>query len=59
MRISGSRCAATAKASRTCIPELYRFTGVSRNFSTPEKATISSNLRSISRLVIPRRVPFM
>ena len=29
----------------TYIPLEYRFTGVSRNFSTPEKSTISSNLR--------------
>ena len=31
IRISGSRWAATANASRTYIPEEYRFTGVSRN----------------------------
>src|ERR1039458_782292 len=56
-RISGSRCAATANASRICIPVLKCFRGVSRNFSVSAKATISSNFRSISRLVIPRIVP--
>ena len=35
--ISGSRCAATANASRTYIPLEYRFTGVSMNFSTSAK----------------------
>ncbi len=47
-RISGSRWAATAKARRTYIPLEYRFTGVSRNCSTSENATISSNFLSIS-----------
>jgi hypothetical protein len=35
-----------------------RFTGVSMNFSTLEKSTISSNLASISSLVMPRRRSF-
>ena len=56
--ISGSRCAATANASRTFIPEEYLLIGVSKNFSTPEKSTISSNFRSISFLCIPKIVPF-
>jgi hypothetical protein len=56
-RISGSRCAATAKASRTYIPLLYRLTGVSRNRSTSAKATISSNFFRISALVIPKIAP--
>ena len=34
-RISGSRCAATEKASRTYIPLEYRFTGVSMNLLDP------------------------
>ena len=34
------------------MPLEYRLTGVSRNFSTPEKSTISSNLRSISAFFI-------
>ena len=33
-------------------------TGVSRNFSTSAKATISSNLRRISARVMPRIAPF-
>ena len=58
IRISGSRCAATAKASRTYMPLLYRLTGVSRNRSTPEKSTIASNWRSISRRrLMPRIAP--
>ena len=59
IRISGSRCAATENASRTYIPLEYRFTGVSRNVSTPEKSTISSNFASISPRFIPRIAPFM
>ena len=54
IRISGSRWAATANASRTYMPLLYRLTGVSRNFSTSEKATISSNFFVISARLIPR-----
>ena len=57
-RISGSRCAATANASRTYIPLEYRFTGVSMNFSTPANSTISGNLRWISRRLIPSTAPF-
>ena len=57
-RISGSRCAATANASRTYIPLEYRFTGVSMNFSTPANSTISGNLRWISRRFIPSTAPF-
>ena len=57
MRISGSRCAATANASRTYIPDEYRFTGVSRKASTSENATISSNLRVISDRRMPRSEP--
>ena len=49
--------AATLKASRTFIPAENLFTGVSMNFSTPENDTISSNLRLISTLVMPRMVP--
>ena len=48
-RISGSRCAATANASRTYMPLEYRFTGVSMKRSTPENSTISSKRCSISR----------
>jgi hypothetical protein len=33
------------------MPEEYHFTGVSRKFSTSEKATISSNFLEISRRV--------
>ena len=44
-RISGSRWAATANASRTDMPLEYRLTGVSMNCSTPANSTISSNLR--------------
>jgi len=58
IKISGSRCAATPNASRTYIPEEYRLTGVSRNFSTSANATISSNLRLISARDIPRIAPF-
>ena len=57
-RISGSRCAATANASRTYIPLEYRFTGVSMNFSTPENSTIASKRWSISRRFMPRIAPF-
>ncbi len=54
IRISGSRCAATANARRTRMPDEYRLTGVSRNFSTSEKATISSNFARISARFMPR-----
>ena len=37
--------------------ELYRFTGVSRNFSTSLNATISSNFALISARLIPRIAP--
>src|ERR1039458_8641968 len=37
--------------------ELSRLTDVSRNCSTPEKSTISSNFRLISALVMPRIAP--
>ena len=47
--MSGSRCAATANASRRYIPDEYRLSGVSRNRSTPANATISSKRRAISR----------
>ncbi len=57
MRISLSRCAATAKASLTYMPLEYRFTGVSMNRSTSAKATISSNFRRISLRFIPRIAP--
>ncbi len=40
------------------MPLLYRLTGVSRNFSTSAKATISSNLLRISARVMPRMDPF-
>ena len=43
IRISGSRCAATANPRRICIPLLYRFTGVSRKSSISANAAISSN----------------
>ncbi len=56
-RMSGSRWAATAKASLTYIPEEYRFTGVSRNFSASENATISSNFLFISALRMPNTDP--
>ena len=39
------------------MPEEKRLTGVSRNFSTPEKAIISSNLLLISFFVMPRIAP--
>ncbi len=52
------RCAATANASLTYIPLLYRFTGVSRNVSTPANSTISSNFRLISVRLMPRIAPF-
>ena len=58
MRIFGSRWAATANASRMYIPLLYRFTGVSRNFSTSAKATILSNFFLISARLMPRMAPF-
>ena len=57
IRISGSRCAATANASRTYIPLEYRLTGVSMNVATPEKSTMSSNLRRISSRRMPRIAP--
>ena len=57
-RISGSRCAATAKASRTDMPLEYRLTGVSMNCSTPANSTMSRNLRAISRRLIPSTEPF-
>ena len=56
--MSGSKWAATPNARRTYIPLLYLFTGVSKNFSTPEKSTISSNLALISDRVIPKIAPF-
>ncbi len=56
-RISGSRCAATANASRTYMPLEYRLTGVSMNRSTPEKSTISSKRAAISRRDSPRIEP--
>ena len=40
------------------MPEEYHLTGVSMNFSISEKATISSNLRSISLRGIPSTAPF-
>ena len=40
------------------MPLEYRFTGVSRNCSTPENSTISSNLRTISLRRMPRIAPF-
>ena len=40
--MSGSRCAATANASRICMPLEYRLTGVSRNVPTSANSTISS-----------------
>jgi hypothetical protein len=49
---------ATAKASRTYMPDEKCLTGVSRNFSTSAKATISSNLRLISTRLMPRIAPF-
>ena len=55
---SGSKWAATANARRTYMPLEYRFTGVSMNFSTPEKSTISSKRCSISPRFIPRIAPF-
>ena len=58
MSTSGSRWDATANANRTNMPLEYRFTGVSRNCSTPANATISSNLWSISRRFMPRIAPF-
>src|ERR1019366_3205878 len=39
------------------MPDEKRFTGVSTNFSTPEKSMIASSLRSISFFVIPRMMP--
>ena len=57
IRISGSRWAATANASRTYIPLEYRFTGVSRNCSTSANATISSNFAPISVRRMPRIAP--
>ena len=59
IRTSGSRWAATAKASRTCIPLEYRLTGVSRNGPMSANATISSNFRSISALRMPSTAPLM
>ena len=56
-RISGSRCAATANASRTLMPELYRFTGVSRNPPMPAKSMISSKWREMAWRDIPMIVP--
>src|SRR5687768_6879941 len=47
-----------ANASRTRIPEEYRFTGVSMNLSTPENSTMASNFRWISAFVMPRIAPF-
>jgi hypothetical protein len=55
--MSGSKCAATENASRTNIPLEYRFTGVSMNFSMPEKSTIVSSLRVISLRFMPRIAP--
>ena len=55
---SGSRCAATANASRTYIPLEYRLTGVSMNFPIPLNSTISSNFALISRRFMPRIAPF-
>src|SRR2546421_64289 len=57
-RMSGSRCAATANASRMYMPLEYRFTGVSMNFSTPAQSTIWSNLAEISDPRMPRMAPF-
>ena len=55
---SGSRCAATANASRTYIPLEYRLTGVSMNFPIPLNSTMSSNFALISRRFMPRIAPF-
>jgi len=55
---SGSRCAATANASRTYIPLEYRLTGVSMNFPIPLNSTMSSNFALTSRRFMPRIAPF-
>jgi hypothetical protein len=54
---SVSRFEATAKARRRYIPEEYHLTGVSMNFSSSAKATISSSLRAISARRMPRMAP--
>ena len=43
IRMSGRTAVATANARRIYMPLEYRFTGVSRNFSTSENLTMSSN----------------
>ena len=45
-------------AAHFYMPLEYRFTGVSRNASTSENATISSNFFLISSRLIPRIAPF-
>ena len=50
--------AAIENANLTDIPLEYLFTGVSINFPTPEKSTISSNFESISLFDIPKMAPF-
>ena len=39
------------------MPEEYRLTGVSRNFSISANSIISSNFRLISCLLMPRIAP--
>ena len=56
-RISGSRCDATANASRVYIPLEYRLTGVSRNSPISANSTIWSNFRCTSRWDMPRMEP--
>ena len=54
MRISGSKCAATANARRTYIPEEERFTGVSINVSITEKA--KEELKVMQELVMKLKI---
>ena len=57
--ISELRWAATANASRTNIPDEYRFTGVSMNSPTSENAMISSIRSLIAARFMPRIAPFI
>ena len=54
MRISGSKCAATANPSLSLMPLEYRLIGVSMNRSTPAKLTIWSSFERTSLFFIPR-----
>jgi hypothetical protein len=57
MKMSGLRCEAIAKPSRSSIPDEYIFTGRSSTSASSAKSTIASKRSRISARDMPRMRP--